>query len=623
MARKAWLGGAAATVLVSALVLAGCGTWSHGGGPQGWDDTARGAWYQADQGSRLMPLGWFKALEQPDAGAGKPFADPAYLANFRILPPFKGQSLPIGFGINKMDDSQLVKTSLHWTGAKTDQIEWVGLNCAACHTAQISYNNQPMTIDGAPSLFDFQTFVEAIDKSLGQTRDSAAAAPGSPAGARWERFAKAVLSASGDSPAARQALLRELNKLIDWQTQQETLNHSDSRYGPGRVDAVGHIFNRVLLYGGAAQPNPNPADAPVSYPHLWYISKQSQLQWDGIVHKTEVNIGATPTDFGAIGRNVGEVLGVFGEAVIKPPSGPTDLSGFVNTARVDNLSDIEVLLTKLEPPPWPKAFPAPGEAKINGANGQPLSAQQVVDAGKALFGTQCAQCHTPQPAQAGRPATYEQMKTFADLGPNVTDEWMACNAWAYTGPSGALAGIPSDYAKGEPIKDPEQVATLLATTVKGSLVNKKGQVVSAVLNNIFGVTPLPSGGPHFALPGVIETPKQLRLRKCQQNASNALLAYKARPLEGIWATAPYLHNGSVPTLYDLLQAPENRPVTFAMGTRAFDPKKVGYDTSPGAPGNSFLFDTRLAGNSNKGHVYGVGALTADQRSELLEYLKTL
>jgi hypothetical protein len=102
-----------------------------------------------------------------------------------------------------------------------------------------------------------------------------------------------------------------------------------------------------------------------------------------------------------------------------------------------------------------------------------------------------------------------------------------------------------------------------------------------------------------------------------------LLAYKARPLEGIWATAPYLHNGSVPSLYDLLLPPAQRPATFFVGTRNFDPKKVGYDTAPGTPGNSFRYDTSLPGNSNKGHVYGVGSLSTTQRAELLEYLKSI
>lgn len=74
------------------------------------------------------------------------------------------------------------------------------------------------------------------------------------------------------------------------------------------------------------------------------------------------------------------------------------------------------------------------------------------------------------------------------------------------------------------------------------------------------------------------------------------LAYKARPLNGIWATAPYLHNGSVPTLYDLLLPPEERPVAFSAGRWAFDPVKVG-PVQEGAP---FTVDTRLPGNANTG-----------------------
>jgi hypothetical protein len=214
------------------------------------------------------------------------------------------------------------------------------------------------------------------------------------------------------------------------------------------------------------------------------------------------------------------------------------------------------------------------------------------------------------------------MRTFAQMGPEQTDEWMACNAWAYRGLSGQLTGVPASYLTGPKLTEAEPVRALLTTTVKGALVGKKGEFVKATLANIFNTTPLPTVlRPQFARPGA--TAKDLRLLLCQQNASDPLLAYKARPLEGIWATAPYLHNGSVPTLYDLLLPADQRPVTFAMGTRAFDPKKVGYDASPTAPGNGFTFDTRLPGNSNKGHVYGVGQLTPVQRQELLEYLKGL
>jgi hypothetical protein len=104
------------------------------------------------------------------------------------------------------------------------------------------------------------------------------------------------------------------------------------------------------------------------------------------------------------------------------------------------------------------------------------------------------------------------------------------------------------------------------------------------------------------------------------------LAYKARPLTGIWATAPYLHDGSVPTLYDLLLPAAQRPKSFFTGTREFDPVRVGYVTAPSAE-NDFLFETQeagnaKAGNSNSGHEFGT-TLNEDQRKALIEYLKTL
>lgn len=98
------------------------------------------------------------------------------------------------------------------------------------------------------------------------------------------------------------------------------------------------------------------------------------------------------------------------------------------------------------------------------------------------------------------------------------------------------------------------------------------------------------------------------------NPFASILAYKARPLNGIWATAPYLHNGSVPTLYDLLlpkRQPgdpvegEYRPDEFMVGSRAFDPVKVGLK-STGYDG--FLFRTHIWGNNNGGHEFASGRI---------------
>ncbi len=97
--------------------------------------------------------------------------------------------------------------------------------------------------------------------------------------------------------------------------------------------------------------------------------------------------------------------------------------------------------------------------------------------------------------------------------------------------------------------------------------------------------------------------------------------YASRPLIGIWASAPYLHNGSVPTLYDLLLPPDKRPVVFQTGSREFDPKKVGY-IYDGTNGGSFQFDTTKDGNHNTGHTFGTD-LSDDERMDLIEYLKAL
>jgi RoxA-like, cytochrome c-like len=101
--------------------------------------------------------------------------------------------------------------------------------------------------------------------------------------------------------------------------------------------------------------------------------------------------------------------------------------------------------------------------------------------------------------------------------------------------------------------------------------------------------------------------------------------YKGRAFDGIWATAPYLHNGSVPNLYELLLPPAQRSTSFSIGVRSFDPEKVGYLTDvPGFPKFSAK-DAQgkwIPGNRNDGHDFG-SKPTEDERHQLLEYLKTL
>ena len=99
--------------------------------------------------------------------------------------------------------------------------------------------------------------------------------------------------------------------------------------------------------------------------------------------------------------------------------------------------------------------------------------------------------------------------------------------------------------------------------------------------------------------------------------------YANHPLDGIWARAPYLHNGSVPTLRDLLNPPEARPKKFYRGYDVFDQAKVGFVSNVAEENGKryFEFDTTLPGNGNGGHVYGTNLPPTD-KDAIVEYMKT-
>jgi processive rubber oxygenase RoxA-like protein len=93
--------------------------------------------------------------------------------------------------------------------------------------------------------------------------------------------------------------------------------------------------------------------------------------------------------------------------------------------------------------------------------------------------------------------------------------------------------------------------------------------------------------------------------------------YWAATLNGVWARTPYLHNGSVRTMQELLTPPAQRAKSFHRGSRTYDPTQMGY-TDDGA----YVLDTAMTGNANSGHDYGT-SLSAAEKGELMEYLKTL
>jgi len=194
---------------------------------------------------------------------------------------------------------------------------------------------------------------------------------------------------------------------------------------------------------------------------------------------------------------------------------------------------------------------------------------------------------------------------------------------------------------GEKIDETDFTRKMLINASVGSILGKADELVSSLFSDIepdrgaVVASSVPAGE---ILPGVVDLVRKDRARECF-SASDPLLAYKARPLNGVWATAPYLHNGSVPTLYDLLLPARAsnfeitaaqgdgpfRPESFGVGSREFDVEKVGFKNE-GAPETFYVRDTNgniIPGNSNAGHDYGNADFTEPQRRAIIEYLKGL
>lgn len=122
---------------------------------------------------------------------------------------------------------------------------------------------------------------------------------------------------------------------------------------------------------------------------------------------------------------------------------------------------------------------------------------------------------------------------------------------------------------------------------------------------------------------------QNEMKGFRRNDIRALLMYRARNMDGIWATAPYLHNNSVPNMYQLLLPAAERDKRFYVGSLQYDPKVLGFVITKSA--DAFELRTNITGNSNAGHEFRDGQrgkgiigplLTDEERWAIIEYLKT-
>ena len=540
---------------------------------QGWTPEQSEKFWFTSQGSRMMPYSWFLALEVADPASQTLFTNPSNMSRYGFIavPPsaMNKDGLPIGFtkDLGNANDS------------------YVGLNCAACHTGSLNIGGKFVIIEGAPALGDFWTFLAESVAAL----DTALTVP-----AKFDRFSKKVLGTDNPTPAAIETLRGSVKtKLADLQLRVAQ-NTPNTPFGNGRVDALAHILTRVLaqdfnVAANAAAPYAAPIKAPVSYPFLWDTPQHDLVQWNGSAPNSRL------LQLGPLSRNTGEVLGVFGELEVTPGTNSilpflSKPPQFKHSVQLANLIALENMVKTLWSPVWPR-------------NCLPLADAATLARGEAVYRAQCVGCHVilkdPERKDENRQIT-AVLKTLPEV---QTDPTMAMNFVAWKAKSGPLEGS-LDLIERQKFGAEAPGYNLLLATVNGIVLNGIDRP-NGVPVSISGLeVNVASDLAHFK--SALESARTPR--------------YKARPLNGIWATAPYLHNGSVPTLWDLLSTTDDRPQVFYVGSREFDAEKVGISTKEG-PG-TFRFDTSIQGNWRNGHEFGT-TLPVQQKKDLLEYLKTL
>ncbi|HSC68587.1 MAG TPA: di-heme-cytochrome C peroxidase [Cellvibrio sp.] len=655
---------------------------------QGWTANDSLWYYNTTQGSALIPYDFFIALEQADST--ELFRANSLIDKYRYLPQkptfFNPDGLPVGF----------VKESYKGN-------DYVGFTCAACHTGQVNYKGQAIRIDGGPALADMVGFLTDLETSMAAARDN---------GEKNQRFVAKVLELNNSYSNADdvQADLKRWARKVQL---YNNVNFSKVEYGYARLDAFGRIYNRVLehvisrnqlrdvLLGVTKEGNDdldlltpaqvdkvlegisetiigdlqfariidrlmstkegypglgmgdmeriksrifNEPNAPVSYPFLWDIVQSDYVQWNGLASNAGV---------GPIGRNTGEVIGVFGildwtahkrgwslSSLLTGQKSKSYQIDFSSSIDLVNLSRLESHLASLTSPVWPTQKADSPVQQIAKDIFDKLPEWQIdgtkVRRGRQLYAEYCESCHEVIDRTDRDRIVVANMTNIKVMG---TDVAMAENSVSYKGYSGNFNNTyQTEGVGGLVIKERAPVVQVLTAATMGEVATEPDpdkwwprraldwlyMMVKSFFDNQIKAS-VKSGD---YLPDTTAAPYQ------------SLLSYKARSLNGIWATAPYLHNGSVPSIYDLLLPvkrdgdPDDgqyRPASFEVGSREFDPVKIGLRTQ-GYDG--FTFEANKRGDFNSGHEYGTvhapavnGAkqepLTEAERWDLVEYIKTL
>ena len=431
----------------------------------------------------------------------------------------------------------------------------------------MEYKGKHIRIDGGVgNKFDMQGYIAALDNAMQATLTDSA---------KFDRLAARLAASSPDAKdKLRERFERQAAYVHEYRSRSSA---SPSPWGPSRVDALTMIQNRMTANVPAIPENTSTPIAPVKPPFLWNAPQGLWTQWAAIVQDP-------------LARNLGETMGVYMPINLTAKTPEEGL--FESNAAIPELQRVEDQLERLAPPSWPEDV----FGKID---------REKAAKGKALFVENCASCHNAWPYRWTEPNKFGKRFVLVGLVPQSyvgTDHTQAEAVRPFS-----ITGQLSDYMppefRGKEIVPSEVFKVAIARGIIGTALSKLKLTEAETLD----------------LHGYREEPPPPSPDR----------VYKAAPRDGVWSTPPFMHNGSVPNLYEMLIPAKERTKKFYI-TREFDPVKVGLDTNEVA--GAFLMDTALLGNSNAGHSFQDGPrgdgtigplLTDEQRWALVEYLKSI
>lgn len=531
----------------------------------GWTGEERWEYYHLPEGSELMPYSVISNVVS--VKTGKPFLE--NMERFGFIPDAKGPRNPYGMPVGL--------TVARSRSAESSGVEMVGFNCAACHVNELKYKGGSLRLDGAPALINLQgyqvEFKESLDATLKNPKKLVALV-----------IAMERTKNPEDTPSAEAAGQYESDPAVTGAAAAKTAGDAD-RF---------HALPTKSADAAAAAGNPKKLGFLARLKlNITFLKARLDYLNNGkfIVDGTEPGPGRVDA-FGAA-RNF--LFPKFAVKMQSPVSFPflwdvpdttqqqsanrpvwIHYDGNTNSILERNIGQALGMGAVFDSKTFESTLRIGNLHRLEVLTHKlqpphwPAELLGKVDeakakAGEQIFKEKCEGCHQDR--------LFPQMEVQTD--PN-----RAASFGQPVGPGG------------KPF--PDAIAPIL----------------SGLKNRAFQDDGIPAAeqAEMDANPVIWRTTGQS----------------KARRLKAVWASAPYLHNGSVPTIYHLLH-PEQRPAKFTVGGREYDPEKLGFLSDAAATGtNVWVFDTSKIGNSNIGHAgdkFGTN-LPEEQKAALIEYLKT-